>query len=353
MPYGEFETVLQKTESKIIIPNAVRNSIPSRIVRMYLQFCLETGHDVTLSAPTMFRILAACPASTKKSMKGVDEYRAMADEAFQNLFALCEKLNYHASDATWAMSTISALKLCAEYLKADFRVHLEQRSNIIDHCISCALSSPNTREQTAVCNSAHILQCDRCILLDNTLNSIENILRNSTFASIRDQEESFYLYEKAFEGINNFKSHQVRAVNQEKAKIDVLNQLTPNFDCLLMMDWSMKILPLYHKETQQQWYAKRGFSMHCTVVYRKTESSFATKNFVHILADDTDQSSATVIAILRDVVIKLKHEMPLLRCLMLKADNAGCYHSIPTTLQARKILKHLHIYFRILRIPIF
>lgn len=99
----------------------------------------------------------------------------------------------------------------------------------------------------------------------------------------------------------------------------------------------MKILPLYHKESQQQWFAKRGFSMHCAVAFRKTENGYATKNFVHILADNSDQGFATVIAVLRDTVARLKSEMPQIRRLFLKADNAGCYNSIPTPVKIRNI----------------
>ena len=47
--------------------------------------------------------------------------------------------------------------------------------------------------------------------------------------------------EKAAERIFQWKAHIVRAINQEKSKIDVLDNLTEE-QVLVVMDWTMKWL---------------------------------------------------------------------------------------------------------------
>ena len=54
-------------------------------------------------------------------------------------------------------------------------------------------------------------------------------------------------YDKAKETINTWKAHNIRVVNQDVAKQDVLSKLNGN-DCLTVMDWAMKFLPLRYRE---------------------------------------------------------------------------------------------------------
>lgn len=77
-----------------------------------------------------------------------------------------------------------------------------------------------------------------------------------------------YDAEKARERILEWKAHIVRAINQEKAKIDTLNNLTSE-QALIVMDWAMKWLPRSYRETQKEWFGKKGISWHVSACITK------------------------------------------------------------------------------------
>ena len=79
-----------------------------------------------------------------------------------------------------------------------------------------------------------------------------------------------YDTEKAAERILQWKAHIVRAINQEKSKLDVLNNLTGE-EVLVVMDWAMKWLPRSYRETQKEWFGKKGISWHVSACITKVE----------------------------------------------------------------------------------
>ena len=62
----------------------------------------------------------------------------------------------------------------------------------------------------------------------------------------------------------------MRAINQERAKIDILDNLTAQ-QVLVVMDWAMKWLPRSHRETQIEWFGKRGISWHVSACVTRAE----------------------------------------------------------------------------------
>ena len=91
------------------------------------------------------------------------------------------------------------------------------------------------------------------------------------FLSYQEQKEEMkYDTEKAAEKILQWKAHIVRAINQEKSKIDVLDNLTAE-QVLVVMDWAMKWLPQSYRETQKEWFGKKGISWHVSACITKVE----------------------------------------------------------------------------------
>ena len=91
------------------------------------------------------------------------------------------------------------------------------------------------------------------------------------FPSYQEQKEEMkYDAEKAAERILQWKAHIVRAINQEKSKIDVLDNLTTE-QVLVVMDWAMKWLPRSYRETQKEWFGKKGISWHVSACITKVE----------------------------------------------------------------------------------
>jgi len=88
LPFGEIVSL--STKEVIKIPNVVRNMIPERIVQQYQAYSKE--ENVTpLSRSTLLRVLQVCPASTRKSLQGIDYISSAGAQAFDNLESVAEK----------------------------------------------------------------------------------------------------------------------------------------------------------------------------------------------------------------------------------------------------------------------
>lgn len=72
LPYG-FKTIKCSAGIKEEIPNLVRFMVAERIVDSYLEYLEQQDHsDLAMSRSSLLRILSYCPASTRKSLQGID-----------------------------------------------------------------------------------------------------------------------------------------------------------------------------------------------------------------------------------------------------------------------------------------
>ena len=178
------------------------------------------------------------------------------------------------------------------------------------------------------CDHTHNEICDDCESLGVTLKEIEDHIHSVSFSSDEDRDEALYLCQSAQRSIYSWKCHQLRCVHQDKARLDVLDILDNN-TILIISDWAMKFLPQMYRESQTDWFAKRGISWHISVVYRKDHENLQTQAFISII-QSCNQDSSSVIAILQHVIQTLKTEHPEIDKCFLRQDNAGCYHSSST-----------------------
>lgn len=95
-------------------------------------------------------------------------------------------------------------------------------------------------------------------------------------------------------------------------------------------------MPKKYRESQRDWFGKRGISWHITVAIRKCAEDIQMLTIVHIFEKCT-QDSLTVLAIFDDVLKQLKTVLPDLSSVYMKQDNAGCYHSALAMLATHQI----------------
>lgn len=90
-----------------------------------------------------------------------------------------------------------------------------------------------------------------------------------TSFSTKDQlEELQYDVDNAIPDIDRWKAHILRAAHQNTAKSAVIENLANN-QVLIIMDWAMKFLPIGYRETQRDWFGKKGKSWHVSVAVKK------------------------------------------------------------------------------------
>ena len=89
----------------------------------------------------------------------------------------------------------------------------------------------------------------------------------------------------------------------------------------------MKFLPRKFRESQSDWFAKRGMSWHITVATRRAENNeLQMMTFVHVYQTcNQDRCAVLSLSIMKDVIAKLKSQLPQLKTVFYGQDNTGCY----------------------------
>lgn len=215
-----------------------------------------------------------------------------------------------------------------------FKVHVSKTSSVADHCRRFALSDTKDEDYKDICDHVHNGVCDRCDLVQQSVCDVEEAMSHVT-TTTEELEELKFIVEQAKSSILAWKAHLLRSVNQDEARVDAVEELSKD-SVLLVQDWAMKYLPRQYRESQTNWFAKRGIPWHVTVVIRRAPVSdvLETMTFVHIFPS-CSQDSFTVLAIMGDVLKKLKKAMPNLENVFYRQDNAGCYHSASTIIGAK------------------
>ena len=113
-----------------------------------------------------------------------------------------------------------------------------------------------------------------------------------------------------------------------KSRMDVLQLLNDN-TVLIVNDWAVKFL--LYRESQQDWFGKRGISWHISVVFRRKSGELQSQAFIHI-GQSYSQDSTAVILMMQHVLKTLKTEYPENTWAYLRQDNAGCYYCANTAL---------------------
>ena len=90
--------------------------IPERVVKQYLAYCDESGFKL-FSRSTLLRILAVCPASTRKSYRGLYYISAAGEQAFEDLIDIVERLGDVGQGMGWTKNLQIRLRdeLLGEY----------------------------------------------------------------------------------------------------------------------------------------------------------------------------------------------------------------------------------------------
>ena len=147
----------------------------------------------------------------------------------------------------------------------------------------------------------------------------------ANFESEDDKDEAVFFVQKASEAIAAWKAHQLRSINQDRARLEVLEFLDPSC-VLIVQDFAMKFIPAQYREAQSHFFGKRGISWHVSVCLRKVSGKLESQTFIHIIQSGLQDSTAVVL-IMDHVLRLLKKQHPEIVSSFFRQDNAGCYHS--------------------------
>ena len=205
------------------------------------------------------------------------------------------------------------------------QVHVCQSSTVADHCRTFALNDQDNASFRGECDHLHNDTCDRCAFLHSALAEVKSVLvAEMENPTDNEKEELSFKVTLATDNILAWKAHILRSIHQDRARVELLDMLDET-SVLLVQDWAVKYLPRKYRESQTDWFGKRGIPWHISVAFRKLDEQIELLTFCHIFKSCTQDSSA-VLAVMANIIEQLKSTMPRMDTVFYRQDNAGCYH---------------------------
>lgn len=142
------------------------------------------------------------------------------------------------------------------------------------------------------CDHAHCDSCDRCLLVSSVVREIEEGLVTAE-CSDNEKEELAFVISQANQSVKCWKGHLLRSVNQDECRLHILSSLSAS-SILLVLDWAMESLPLKYRESQSDWFGKRGISWLIAVAIKGNSGEMKMMTFVHVFESATAQGNSSV-----------------------------------------------------------
>ncbi len=331
VPYGEKKMKLS-SGFEIAVPRVILTSCKEWVVQEYIDYC-KANHIEHASARTYRKILDAVGPAIRKSVAGLDYFTAEGTKSFDELNSICDRL---ASCGVDMSSKADKLNAYRNYLKLEYKLHVQLKSNVADHCMTHALSDSADSNLAESCGHEHNAQCPNCEQGYQVLTEMGQIIMDNKEELGDDFDETLYVYQQAKTSIFIWKMHQLRNVNQNRARKDAIDALDDK-TMLLEMDWAMKLLPQRFRESQQHFFGKVGISCHISVFYTKPDGENLLTFYLTHLFTKCVQDSHTVLCILQHNMEFIEENHPSIKELKLRSDNAGCYKSNETITGIKKL----------------
>lgn len=232
------------------------------------------------------------------------------------------------------------------YQKHGYSQHCQEHGKCLYHCINFALSDPKTQEFRSPCSVAHTETCSECDNLLLTLAEIDYYISNIT--NSEDRQEFSYDFHNATESIIELHRHIIRGVCQDNEKKEIINNLSEN-STFTIFDWGQKIIPQCYRESQKQYFGKKGLSIlvgsfvvrnnqtstttkltnTTTTTTTSSDSNYITSTYIVALTvanqTDLDTLSATQL-----IIEKFHNDYPHIKYVFKRSDNAGNFSSHST-----------------------
>ena len=210
------------------------------------------------------------------------------------------------------------------YLKDSYRLHVSTSLRCPDHCSLFALSDPSEPEFFEECDHSHDLVCNDCeglylleSLMKNAFSDPEVVFTATTKKKINSTMCKF-LWSQSMPGNVICYGRYTRTEQDKKSWIKSIQAKL----------FAMKLLPRCFKETQMEWFGKRGISWHISHCVRRTSSNECeVSRYSHLIRQSLSQNSEVVAAIMRHTLQEEKARHPEIKEAFYRSDCAGLYAS--------------------------
>ena len=138
--FGE-KTLRVSDGTELSVSDTIRSMNSTRIIQQYYEYCHQMCFDFApLGSSSLNKVLDCCKASTRKALQGLNNFLADGMTAFEVLKLMIEDFSINAHEKTERTINLQRAK---QYLKSDFKLHVNRSLHIPDDCIIFGLSERN------------------------------------------------------------------------------------------------------------------------------------------------------------------------------------------------------------------
>ena len=169
---------------------------------------------------------------------------------------------------------------CLKMFLPLFQAHAAESATTADHCRTYALNDSKEDPFKSTFSHSPDKHCMQCETLKDVLEKVQNFV--DCEVSPEELDDLTYSCRQAVDSIKGRKAHQLRSCRQDEARTSILNTLDER-SVHVTQDWAIKFLPQKYRESQSDWFDKRGISWHISMVARKNKQCFQHQAFVPVL----------------------------------------------------------------------
>ena len=290
------------------LAHAILTTKYNHAILFYYQMCKVNGYQ-PLSKSTLFSILKALKPSQRKNLSGLDDIQAAAMNGFEKLANLSKSLEKDINHK---------LEEGKRYLKTKYQQDCSTVSELATHNQHFALSDKKDELHMDTCVNTELISAsvfDLFCAMDCITKFIEE----------DGDEDKVYETKSSIEDIISYMQHLMRDSQQAKAKVSALEKLDVNTGFWLK-DYAQKVLPAKYRETQKDYFGKKGMTLHIDVLLSKSVEEELIKHVYYTVAYRCDQGLDDTLCITENVLKQIKKDVPEVTKIFMKSDNASCYH---------------------------
>lgn len=176
----------------------------------------------------------------------------------------------------------------------------------INHCLLFAFGE---------CTQLHFSQCQECDKMINLLKELTNQLEAIHHPKIIEYQEQLTCY----------LAHQTRKVYLNAQFNAILRELDDD-GAIIIVDYKMRILPATSRETKSEFFGKRGWTLHTTLIFQKDKNNPENLDIqAHDhWSSDTKQDAWFTASCFEAVFLTINPKPSWIKII---SDNGGHYHN--------------------------
>lgn len=307
--------------------------------------CKKDGHDGRcqftmgnqISTQMLRKVLKNLTNGGIKSLAGLDdEATNRGSRNFEVLRKLYRILAVTTEESEEQQkTTLERIDRAELFHQTIFRIHLERNGQRSCQCISCALDSDDNQVPCEHRN-CHGGPCHDCEQSFEVISYLKKLAKSAQEREgLTDERVETFVeidceLDKCRENLMRWRTHILRKKVEGEFTRKQLNELKDD-EVIVVSDFKMKILPQYYRETQKEFFAKRGTACLGFLVYSNNPDGDGNNaHYLYFFSDDTTQDTDLICAgkayVYHEFLPSLLPDIPLIKVLF-ESDGAAAFNS--------------------------